>query len=130
MSAQPTSVPAEALLHFVSPPPGLAPLTEFTLTGVTPELFSLRAVGAADVRLFLLDPRPFFPGYAPRVSEDELADLGTRDPAVLVVVRPSGAGSAPTANLLAPLLVNLATGAALQTILDGTDHPLRAPLPR
>ncbi|HLT83401.1 MAG TPA: flagellar assembly protein FliW [Phototrophicaceae bacterium] len=120
---------SEAPVRFVTPPPGLGSLTEFTLTGVTEELYSLRAVDAAEVRLFLLDPRPFFPDYAPRVSEEALADLGTEEPAVLVVVRPAS-GEAPTANLLAPVLLNLETGAALQTILEGSDHPLRAPLGR
>ncbi|WP_413451453.1 flagellar assembly protein FliW [Georgenia phoenicis] len=124
-----TAVTTESALHFVTPPPGLSPLTEFALSAVTDELYSLRAVDADGVRLFLLDPRPFFPDYAPRVSEEVLAELGTSDPAVLVVVRP-GEGEAPTANLLAPVLVDLETGAALQTILENSDQPLRAPLPR
>lgn len=128
MTAADTAV--ESPLRFVSPPPGLAPLTEFTLTAVTAELYSLRATDADDVRLFLIDPRPFFPDYAPHVPDDVLGDLGTQDPAVLVVVRPSDTGVAPAANLLAPVLINLETGAALQIILEGSDQPLRAPLPR
>lgn len=127
MSAQTTAVSVR--LRFVSPPPGLAPLTEFALTSVTPELYSLRAVDVDDVRLFLLDPGPYFPGYAPRVSGAVLGEVGTQEPALFVVVRPSDDGAAPSANLLAPVLVNLQTGAALQTILDD-DQPLRAPLPR
>lgn len=123
------AVETEAALHFVTPPPGLSPLTEFALSAVTEDLYSLRAVDADGVRLFLVDPRPFFPEYAPRVSEALLAELGTTDPAVLVVVRP-GEGEAPTANLLAPVLVDLETGAAVQTILENSDEPLRAPLPR
>ncbi|PYG01087.1 flagellar assembly factor FliW [Georgenia satyanarayanai] len=124
-----TALETEAALHFVTPPPGLSPLTEFALSAVTEELYSLRAVDADGVRLFLVDPRPYFPEYAPRVSEEVLEELGTTDPAVLVVVRP-GEGQAPTANLLAPVLVDLATGAAVQTILENSDEPLRAPLPR
>ncbi|WP_226924877.1 flagellar assembly protein FliW [Georgenia satyanarayanai] len=123
------TVQTDAALHFVTPPPGLSPLTEFTLSAVTEELYALRAVDADGVRLFLVDPRPYFPGYAPRVSDAVLAELGTTDPAVLVVVRP-GEGDAPTANLLAPVLVDLETGAAVQTILENSDQPLRAPLPR
>lgn len=118
---------SHATLSFVTPPPGLSPLTEFTLSAVNEELYSLRAVDAEDVRLFLLDPQPYFPHYSPRVSEEVLADLGTTNPAVLVVVRP-GEGASPTANLLAPVLVDLDTGAALQTILENSDEPLRAPL--
>lgn len=125
MSAPTTAT--EAPVRFVSPPPGLGSLTDFTLTGVTDALYSLRAIDAAEVRLFLLDPRQFFPDYAPRVSKEALADLGTEEPAVLVVVRP-GDGEAPTANLLAPVLLNLDTGAALQTILEGSSYPLRAPV--
>lgn len=123
------AVETDAALHFVTPPPGLSPLTEFTLSAVTEELYSLRAVDAEGVRLFLIDPRPYFPGYEPRVAEQTLEELGTTDPAVLVVVRP-GEGGAPTANLLAPVLVDLTTGAAMQTILENSDQPLRAPLPR
>lgn len=119
---------AESLLRFVTPPPGLAPLTEFGLANIGDDLYALRAVEAPDIRLFLLDPRPFFPDYAPRVAEDVLASLGTKDPAVLVVVRPGDGESAPTANLLAPVLVDLESGAAIQVILEGADYPLRAPL--
>ena len=61
------------------------------------------------------------PAPAPRSRSAE----GT-DPLLLVVVNP-GAGDGPTtANLLAPLMVNPATGAASQVVLDG--WPLRAPL--
>lgn len=127
MNEQTMTLLPQATLNFVAPPPGLSPLTDFTLTPVTEELYSLRAVASDGVRLFLLDPRPFFPDYAPRVSDEVLNDLGTTDPAVFVVVRP-GNGDAPTANLLAPVLVDLETGAALQTILENSDQPLRAPL--
>lgn len=118
----------ESVLHFVSPPPGLEPHTAFALAGVTPELYTLRAVEASDLRLFLLDPRPFFPDYSPDVPAEVLDEIGTTDPAVLVVVRPSDTGDEASANLLAPVLVNLETGAAVQVILEGSGLPLRAPL--
>ena len=122
-----SAVVTEARVRFLVPPPGLGSLTDFTLSAVTEELYSLRATDAEGVRLFLLDPRPFFPEHAPRVSEESLAELGTQEPAVLVVVRP-GDGEAPTANLLAPVLLNPETGAAVQTILEGSTYPLRAPV--
>lgn len=114
------------VVRFLSPPPGLAPLETFELDAVTPQLFTLRATDAPDVRLFLLDPAPFFPDYAPRVSEELLAELGTEAPAILVVVRPGEDGH--TANLLAPVLVNAETGVAVQTVLENAEWPLRAPL--
>lgn len=124
MTAAPTTT-EHTVLQFITPPPGLAPLTQFELANVSPELYTLRAVEAPDIRLFLLDPRPYFPDYAPQLPQDALAELGTADPAVLVVVRPAEAGVAPTANLLAPVLVDPEAGTALQVILEG-DWPLRA----
>lgn len=114
------------VLRFLTPPPGLDPLETFELGAVTGELFTLRATDAPDVRLFLLDPAPFFPDYRPEVPEELLEELGTHEPAVLVVVRPGE--DAHTANLLAPVLINPASGTAVQTVLEGTDWPLRAPL--
>jgi|SRR5690625_4256345 len=118
----------ESVLRFVSPPPGLEPFTSFTLAAVTSELYTLRAVEAPDLRLFLLDPRPYFPDYSPDVPAEVLAEIGSTEPAVLVVVRPSDTGAEASANVLAPVLVNLETGTAVQAILEGSGLPLRAPL--
>jgi flagellar assembly factor FliW len=46
---------------------------------------------------------------------------------VLVVVHPGGGDEAPTANLLAPVLVNRALETAAQVVLD-EDWPVRASL--
>lgn len=131
MSAVNTSDSATTLT-FIDPLPGLGDLTGFTLSQIDDEglLFTLRSVEAPDTRLFLLDPRPFFPGYRPELDPETLArlDLGDAAPTVLVVVRPASGDSPHTANLLAPVVVNPRTGAAIQLVLDGADWPLRAPL--
>jgi flagellar assembly factor FliW len=81
------------------------------------------------VRLFVVDPAAFFPDYAPTVEPTVLAGIGANRETVrrLVVVRPAADGEPPTANLLAPLLVEPGTGAAVQAVLT-EDWPLRAPL--
>ena len=119
------------VLEFATPPPGLRDLRSFQLTAVddTGFLFTLRSTDEPDVRLFLVPPRAYFPDYAPSLdgsTRDSLA-LEDDDAVLLVVVHPGQGAEPPTANLLAPVAINPATGRALQVVLDG-DWPLRAPL--
>jgi flagellar assembly factor FliW len=122
-------------LHLRSPMPGLAGYEDFTLTPLDDAgvLYALRSEpdGARPVRLFVIDPEAFFPEYAPAIDGDVLDALGTdRERAVrLVVVRPADGAEVATANLLAPLVLDPASGAAVQTVLT-EDWPLRAPLAR
>jgi flagellar assembly factor FliW len=122
-------------LHLSSPMPGLVGYEDFTLTPLDDAgvLYALRSEpdGARPVRLFVIDPDAFFPDYEPTIDGDVLAALGTdSEHAVrLVVVRPADGGEPPTANLLAPLVLDPASGAAVQTVLT-EDWPLRAPLGR
>ncbi|MPV38448.1 flagellar assembly protein FliW [Georgenia subflava] len=119
-------------LTFTTPPPGLGDLHRFVLTPLdaSGQLFTLRSKESPETRLFLLDPAPFFPGYTPELDAEALAELGLDGaaPTVLVVVHPAAGEIPHTANLLAPVLVNATTGAAVQTVLDGDQWPLRAPL--
>lgn len=120
-----------AQLTFLSPPPGLDPLTEFELVQIenTPGLFSLTATNGT-VRLFVLDAGLHLPDYSPRLPAAELAAIGTIGAnedtlLVLVVVSP---GVQSTVNLSAPIVVNTTSGDCAQVILEGTDWPLRHPL--
>jgi flagellar assembly factor FliW len=80
------------------------------------------------VRLFLVDPDVFVPGYEPQLAEEDLAALGASRDAVQVYVVATLTDEGPVVNLLAPMLVARGTGSATQVILDGTDWPLRAHL--
>lgn len=115
-------------LSFVTPPPGLEPVVDFNLAGIdaTPGLFSLTAANGS-VRLYVLDAALHLPHYTPHVPDSVLAGIGADvgSAAVLVVVNP---GVQSTVNLAAPMVVNAATGACVQVILEGTDWPLRQPL--
>jgi flagellar assembly factor FliW len=118
-------------LTFVTPPPGLAPLTDFSLNPVDGALglYALVAVANQDVRLYVVDAGVYLPHYAPVITDEHADTLGlaTADDAmVLVVATPAATGT--TVNLIAPIVVNSSTGTSAQVILDGQDWPLRETL--
>ncbi|MGO4595780.1 flagellar assembly protein FliW [Leifsonia sp. 2TAF2] len=118
-------------VRFLAPPPGLEPLDAFTLDPVAGAdgLFTLASTERPEIRLFALDAERHLPGYSPELPDDRAAELGiaaAEDALLLVVVTPSREGS--TVNLLAPVIVNRATGAALQLVLDDDAFPVRAEL--
>ena len=126
---------APDLLRAVTPLPGLPGHDEFSLTNLDDGgdvLFALRSTTGPDVRLLVVRPEVFFTDYAPDVDGPTRTALGIADsdePLLLVVMNP-GDAMAPgdvTVNLLAPLVINHATGAATQFVLAG-DWPLRARL--
>jgi flagellar assembly factor FliW len=120
-----------ATLTFIAPPPGLAPLVDFTLDDIegAEGLYALRARADANRRLFVLDAAVHLPEYTPVLSDDQCEALNVFTPEnvfLLVIVNPSEAGT--TVNLMAPIVVNATTGACAQVILDDQEWPLRAEL--
>ncbi|TFB95985.1 flagellar assembly protein FliW [Cryobacterium adonitolivorans] len=120
-----------ATLNFVSPPPGLAPLTDFQLNEIAGAagLFALQSADDERTRLFVLDASVYLPDYSPVISDEHALALELTDPdqaMVLVVTNPGETGT--TVNLMAPIVVNATTGRCAQIILDGQDWPLRAEL--
>lgn len=118
-------------VRFIVPPPGLEPLADFELTAVdgADGLYSLSSLERPEVRLFTIDAEVHLPGYSPELPDDRAAELGitaAEQAMLLVVVTPSREGS--TVNLLAPIVVNRADGAALQLVLDDDALPVRAEL--
>ena len=120
-----------AVLTFVSPPPGLAPLTDFILDDVNGAagLYALHAAADPAIRLYVLDAAVYLPWYNPEITDEQAAGLSITDPdeaMVLVVANPSEVGT--TTNLMAPIVVNSKTGHCAQVILEGQDWPIRAEL--
>ena len=118
-------------VRFLTPPPGLEPLDAFSLEPVPGAvgLYTLSAAERPEIRLFTIDAERHLPGYSPELPDDRAAELGIAEPSdalLLVVVTPSREGS--TVNLLAPVIVNRTTGAALQLVLDDDAFPVRAEL--
>lgn len=119
-------------LKFILSPLGLEPVVDFALTETdgAPGLYSLTAIADENLRLFVLDAATHLPGYRPTITDQqrELLELDSADNAsVLVVINP-GVDAATTVNLMAPIVVNVATGASAQIILEGQDWPLKADL--
>lgn len=122
------TVAVPATLRLVRPLPGLGPGTAYRLEPLDPAgtLFSLRSDDGA-TRVFVVAPHAYVPGYAPRPAADALPGRPT-DPVVLVVLHPAAVrGGTPTVNLLAPVVVDPADGAAVQVVLD-EDLPVHAPV--
>ncbi|PPB48151.1 flagellar assembly protein FliW [Arthrobacter pityocampae] len=115
---------------FVTPPPGLAPLTDFHLEQVqgADGLFTLTAAQDTGVRLFLLDAATYVPQYSPHFSDAQRGVLGpdVPDAHLFVVANPGPSGT--TVNLAAPIVLDPVTGRCAQLILEGTDYSLRASL--
>lgn len=125
------SRPVSDVLEFLAPPPGMADV-RFTLDALdeSGHLFALRSAERPAVRLFVVPPRAYFPRYSPALDAAALRalDVEGAEAVLLVVVHPGHDGEPPTANLLAPLVLNPTTGRAVQLVLDGDEWPLRAPL--
>ncbi|MDQ6752646.1 MAG: flagellar assembly protein FliW [Actinomycetota bacterium] len=125
------AVSVKTTLAFVTPPPGLAPLVDFTLESISGAegLYALQSVKDSDKRMFVLDAGVYLPDYTPMLSDGQCAALSLTHPddAQVLVVATAGEGST-TVNLLAPIVVNRTTNACAQFILDGQDFPLRSPL--
>ncbi len=118
-------------IEFVQAPPGMMDLRTYGLHQLDDEgyLFAMRSVAAPRHPALPRAPAGLLPASTRRGStpETRLAlGLGDDTPLVLVVVHPGGAGDAPTANLLAPVVINTSTGSALQVVLDSDEWPLRA----
>jgi len=116
-------VPAE--LQVPDELPGLPGRSSYRLDTVPDAegLFTLRSLDGPETRLFVVDPAVYLPAYEPQLP----ADPSGAEHRTLVVVHPPAGDEPATANLLAPIVVDVATGVAVQTVLDG-DWPLRAPL--
>lgn len=95
-------------------------------------LQSLRSLDDPELRFLVMAPGVLFPDYAPDLDDSWAARLGLtgpQDAQVLLVVTPGADPREATANLLAPVVLNVNTRVAAQVVLHA-DLPLRAPLAR
>jgi flagellar assembly factor FliW len=120
-------------LEFVAPFPGFPGRSRFALVSRDDAglLYELRSLDDATLRFLVVPPAPFFPDYAPELDDIAAAALGLThaDQALLLLVlNPGTAAGTPTANLLAPIIVNIETRQAAQIVLSGSDLPVSAPL--
>jgi len=112
---------------------GLPEQRAFLLSrAAAPGTFWLESAEYERLAFLLVDPFPFFDGYSVELDSAQLRDVLADDPsdiAVLAIVTlPPEPDGVCTANLQAPLAINLRTGRARQIVLAHTDFGTRCPL--
>jgi flagellar assembly factor FliW len=123
----------ERVLTFARPLIGLGGSTRYALRplGRAYEPFgSLESLDGSGVRLVVVPPALVFSDYVVEVPEDDCRELGLEEPstaAVLVVVRLHQV-PVPVVNLMAPIVVHRATGAAAQVVLQDSGYGLMVPV--
>src|SRR5262249_23049338 len=122
----PLSVQPEAFITFPDGIPGFAGERRFVLLPAAPEgVFWLQAVDDGSVAFLLVDPFPVFPGYSVELPD---AVDPEKTPLVLsVVTLPREDDESCTANLQAPILLDLAQRVGRQVILADSGYGARHP---
>jgi flagellar assembly factor FliW len=130
-----TLAPVEALptIEFVAPMPGFPDHRRFYLLAIDDSglVYSLTSADDPELRFLVIPPPPFYPDYTPEISDEALSMLGVDEPERLLLLLIVTAGETlqeTTANLMAPIVVDKESRRAIQTILAGSDFPVRAAL--
>ncbi|SEB90324.1 flagellar assembly factor FliW [Nocardioides exalbidus] len=128
-----TGTPEIPVIEMVQPMPGFPDLARFALVQVdeTGVLCSLTSLEQPGLRFLVVPPATFFPDYTPEVEEDVLADLGSTSADDLVVLCVLTAGeslASTTANLVAPVVLDIGTRRAVQVVLDDPALSVATPL--
>jgi len=128
-------VDEEKILHFPRGLPGFSGCTEFIVMDHDKEtpLKWLQCVDRPEVAFLVVEPEQILLSYGLEIPEPVLAFLGwqkeTGDPRdVVVFVILTVDGENLTANLRAPVLVNLENRRAHQMILDDPQIPIQYPI--
>ena len=89
----------------------------------------LQSIEDGDLALPVTSPDAVRPDYNARIPEDELKLVGSLNPAdlalLIVLSIPQGAPWNMTANLRAPILINIKTHKAVQVIALNEEYPIR-----
>ncbi|MGB9803645.1 flagellar assembly protein FliW, partial [Desulfofundulus sp.] len=114
--------------------PGLpAELTAFELVAAEEDspFFFLQSLQDENIGFILINPFALFPNYDFDLPEEDSRILGIKAPeevAVFCILNASRGLARATVNLLAPVVVNTATGTARQVILVDGRYSIKQPL--
>lgn len=122
-------VSPEDIITFSSPMFGFEDLTRyiFLFAEENTNIVWLQSVDNPHICFILADPKIVADSYAPHLSRDIRAQLGEGDCLFWLVVVVGQDFRDSTVNMKSPVVVNLHTKRAVQTILD-EDYPIRLPL--
>lgn len=126
-------VEADAILNFPAGILGFSECRRFALLPHRPgtPFFWLVPVERDDIAFVVVNPENFFPEYCPSLTQDQLAPLGLtpeQDHSLGMLVMVSFRDGKPTANLRAPLILDLAKRRAVQAVQIGKEFETQAPL--
>jgi flagellar assembly factor FliW len=125
-------VQPDELVHFAQGLYGFPACRTFVLVETERQgAYWLQSLEHSALTFLVIDPFPYFADYDVDVPPAELQRLGVREPsdvAVLSIVTMPASPEAPfTANLQAPVVLNVRTRVALQCILPGERHGTTEP---
>ena len=134
ISVLPSTDRGHAELHFAAGVPGFPSAKSFSVKpwGTEPSpFFVLECHEVVGLRFVAVRPVVFFPWYEPRFGPEvfQAVDAGGPDDVlVLVILTLHSTAEKSTANLLGPLVVNGATGQAVQAVLSGSGYSPAVPI--
>ena len=126
-------VEADAVLTFPAGILGFSDCRRFALLPHRPgtPFFWLVPIDREDIAFVVVNPENFFPDYLPTLTPDQLAPLDLEpdvDHSLGMLVVISFRDGAPTANLRAPLILDLAHRRAIQAVQIGKQFDTQMPL--
>ena len=126
-------VTSDAILHFPSGLLGFSDCRRFALLPHRPgtPFFWLVPVDREDTAFVVVNPENFFPKYCPSLTQDQLAPLALEpdvDHSLGMLVVISFRDGVPTANLRAPLILDLSQRRAVQAVQIGKEFDTQTPL--
>jgi flagellar assembly factor FliW len=130
------TLPSLVAVRLTEPLPGFPRYRDYALVPADAEglLYWVQSVAPDGPRFLAVPAAAYFPDYRPALPGGVCAELELDDAAdarlYCLVTVPRGDVSASTANLRAPVVVNLAAGRARQVVLADGSHPIRRPLRR
>jgi flagellar assembly factor FliW len=135
-TTMPTGAPEIPVIELAQPLPGFPGRERVAHMEVEQQpddgvLCSLTSLDDPGLRFLVVPPAPFFPDYSPEVDETVLTDLGSRsadDLVVLCVLTAGDSLASTTANLAAPVVLDVATHRAVQVVLDDPALSVATPL--
>ncbi|CUR62166.1 Flagellar assembly factor FliW [metagenome] len=133
MTGSANGAPEIPVIEMVQPMAGFPDLAHFALVRVddTGALCSLTSLEQPGLRFLVVPPATFFPNYSPEVEDTILTDLGSSsvdDLVVLCVLTAGESLATTTANLAAPVVLDIATHRAVQVVLDDPSLSVATPL--
>jgi len=125
-------IPAHDIVRFPGGLYGFPECRAFVLLPAARDgFFWLQSTDYSTLSFLLADPFVWFPEYHIDLDDADLARLGSNDPQHLlvlaIVTMPAGAGDPCTANLHAPLLINVREHTAHQSIRPDDGYGIREP---